>query len=304
MPGSVTDLLRPVCDFFGVGPLLRFTDAGGYANRNLVVETGRGSYLVKILREHGPDALESEALYLERIASTGFPAPTYLTGRDGNRIYEREGELVALMPFLEGEVSDDISRPRLESLGAALARLHLIDDGGSLPPRKTWWHSGFLGDGLARCKRRFGDQALARLEGQIAALADLEAEDLPRSIVHGDPWPGNAIFQGPRLVALVDWEETALGFPVFDLAYLAIHGCLSGRTFEPRDFDSLVESYQSVRKLSPRERRCFGPSVRRVACVNYLWLLLREEPDRGGLERLWASQWYRGLELDRLTLAP
>lgn len=300
MPSSKTDFPRRICDFFDLGPLLRVADAGGYANQNLILETGKGSYLAKILREHGPAALRSEALYLEHIVSTGFPCPIYLTGRNGDYLFEGEDQFVALMPFLPGAVSDSISIARIESLGAALGRLHLIDK-GPLTARKTWWRSDFLGDGLRHAKSRFGDQALSRLEGQIAALPDLEAEGLPRSIVHGDPWPGNALFDGGRLVALLDWEETTIGFPVLDLAYLALHGCLSGQEFEPRQFESLIASYQSVRKLSPHERRCFGQAVRRVACINYLWMLLKAEPDQTELEALWATKWYWSLELDHLT---
>ena len=301
MSPSVTDILPRVCEFFDLGPLLRTSDAGGYANRNLVLETGKGSFLAKLLRDKGGAALRGEADYLEWIAATGFPCPRYLAGRDGAYAFQGAGQVVAVMPFLQGEVSESISRPRLESLGAALARLHLIDS-GALRPRQSWWRTGYPGDALRQVRQRFGDRALARLSGQIAALSDLAAVPLPRSIVHGDPWPGNAIFQGRRLVALVDWEETTIGIPLMDLAYLALQGCLSGRDFDPRHFGALIESYQSVRRLSPEERRCFGQAVRRVACINYLWLLLRAEPEDGDLEALWATDWYRSLELEHLTL--
>lgn len=70
MLDPTTDLLWRVCEFFELGKLLCYRGAGGYATRNLVIETGKGSYLAKILCEHGPDALKSEALYLKRIAST------------------------------------------------------------------------------------------------------------------------------------------------------------------------------------------------------------------------------------------
>ena len=73
---ATTDFLQHVCTFFDLGLLSRFRDAGGYANRNLVIETDKRTYLAKILRELGPEALENEALYLERIAATSFPSPS------------------------------------------------------------------------------------------------------------------------------------------------------------------------------------------------------------------------------------
>jgi aminoglycoside phosphotransferase (APT) family kinase protein len=39
-----------------------------------------------------------------------------------------------------------------------------------------------------------------------------------RVLLHGDYWPGNVLFQGANLTAVIDWEEAAQGDPLFDLA--------------------------------------------------------------------------------------
>lgn len=301
MSGSFANILPSVCEYFDLGDVQAFKSAGGYANQNLVIETCKGSFLAKSLLEHGPDELNSEALYLERIAQTGYPCPRYLTGRDGGYLFQSEDQSVALMRYVDGEISDQISVAQTEQLGAVLARLHLID-GESLPARNTWWADGFLKNSLAYAKTRFDTEVLRQLENEHAALEHFEAEELPGSIVHGDPWPGNVLFEGDRLVALIDWEETTLGVAIFDLAYLAIHGCLSGRTFDQNQYDALISSYQSVRALSSLEGQLFGHAIRRVAYTNYLWLLLKAEPGQVSAGEHWAIEWYRGLELERLTV--
>jgi len=37
-------------------------------------------------------------------------------------------------------------------------------------------------------------------------------------LLHGDFWPGNILWQNGRLVAIIDWEDAALGDPLSDLA--------------------------------------------------------------------------------------
>jgi aminoglycoside phosphotransferase (APT) family kinase protein len=37
-------------------------------------------------------------------------------------------------------------------------------------------------------------------------------------LLHGDFWPGNTLWQDGRLVAIIDWEDAALGDPLSDLA--------------------------------------------------------------------------------------
>ena len=37
-------------------------------------------------------------------------------------------------------------------------------------------------------------------------------------LVHGDYWPGNILWRDGRIVAVVDWEDAAVGEPLADLA--------------------------------------------------------------------------------------
>jgi aminoglycoside phosphotransferase (APT) family kinase protein len=40
----------------------------------------------------------------------------------------------------------------------------------------------------------------------------------PARLVHGDYWPGNLLWRDGRLVAVLDWEDAAIGDPLSDLA--------------------------------------------------------------------------------------
>jgi aminoglycoside phosphotransferase (APT) family kinase protein len=37
-------------------------------------------------------------------------------------------------------------------------------------------------------------------------------------LLHGDFWPGNAIWREGELLAMIDWEDAAVGDPLWDLA--------------------------------------------------------------------------------------
>jgi aminoglycoside phosphotransferase (APT) family kinase protein len=48
-------------------------------------------------------------------------------------------------------------------------------------------------------------------------------------LLHGDPNPGNYLFQGERVVGVVDWEVAAIGDPRSDLGfYAALHTVFGG----------------------------------------------------------------------------
>jgi aminoglycoside phosphotransferase (APT) family kinase protein len=70
------------------------------------------------------------------------------------------------------------------------------------------------------------DKAPADTDGALrdatmrAALAEHRSllDTGPRRLLHGDFWPGNVLFEGPELVAVLDWEGACLGDPLADVA--------------------------------------------------------------------------------------
>lgn len=295
--------MKKVAEHFNLGALLSSEDAGGFANRNLCIETKSGRFLARILGEHGPDLLRTEIQYLELIAATDFPCPAYIVGRDGGFALSVEGHCVAVMRFLQGRHVDAPSSEQIKNIAIHLARLHMID-GTPLPQRETWWHPDFLKSSLARAKEKYGDIAMSGLAGVLEVLAEFDVALLPTSIVHGDPWPGNILFNGEKLVGLIDWEETCIGTPIFDLAYAVLHGCMSTEGLDRQKFDGFISSYEPIRKLSTDERLGFALALRQVALINYLWLILKMDVDADEIEQHWASQWYRGLDLKAVSLEP
>ncbi len=50
------------------------------------------------------------------------------------------------------------------------------------------------------------------------AITNWQPKALPASILHGDFWPGNIIWHNEQIAAVIDWEDTAFGTPVSDVA--------------------------------------------------------------------------------------
>ncbi len=158
-----------------------------------------------------PRALRREVAVLRCVAAAGLPVPT-------PRWLDESGAHLPgpalLLDYLQGAPCFDPTQGArvAQALGELLATLHRAAlTGADLPdlpryrlppPRPTLDHS--LGEAALR-----------------AALANAwpPAPTLPAPILlHGDAWPGNLLWQGDRLVALIDWEDALLGDPLADLA--------------------------------------------------------------------------------------
>lgn len=69
-----------------------------------------------------------------------------------------------------------------------------------------------------------------------AGLADWGPLRGARALLHGDFWPGNILWRDGEIVAVVDWEDAAIGDPLCDLATARLeltwkHGPAAAETF-------------------------------------------------------------------------
>ena len=271
---------------------------GGYANVNFRVTTPKGKYFVKFSQEHPAKALASEIAYVKHVTSASIPCPEFVAGHTGQHIFTNGATHAVVMTLLQGESHDILNDDQLAALGQVLAQVHTINT-GTLVPRTTWWRRDYVRDGVRLAQKRFAHTGeFERIKECVANLAPLDFTTLPRSIVHGDPWPQNAVFKGEQLLALIDWEETTIGHCIFDFVYLAMSCCFTDDAFESENFRILLTAYESLRPLTIQERASVVNVAQRIACTNSLWQLLRCDAQTETLPATMA--WYNGLDLAQL----
>jgi aminoglycoside phosphotransferase (APT) family kinase protein len=230
--GRLADYLTTHLDGFS-GALAVRQFRGGQSNPTFLVETDRGSY---VLRKKPPGQLLPSAHMIEReyrvmhaLRDTGVPViRTRLLCEDASVI----GTAFYLMDFAEGRVFRDPALPeqtpheRREIYGAmgdVMARLHGVDwqaaglDGFGKP-------TGYLTRQIALWTRQYEaakTEVIPAMDELIAWLpAHIPADDIT-TIAHGDFRLENLMFHPtePRVIGVLDWELATLGHPFADVAY-------------------------------------------------------------------------------------
>ena len=260
------------------------------------------------------DWLMAQAGTLDCLEAAGYPAPRVIRTHSGDPVGLDGAWLTLATSFVEGPVIRP-SLGQLRMLGEALGRLHALDvagePGDGVARERSGGAPGERGGGLAGEPGRASwypetaiPATLARLDAVEALvpeeLRDLYAQlrqtaltvqaglsSLPRGMVHGDAWPGNAVQSGPDTVTLIDWETGGLGLPVLDLGSCLIESLLdaqpsasgaavagpgvSGRAawlVEPDEdrIAAVARGYASQRVVGAAERGLLAAAVRFGAC--------------------------------------
>lgn len=169
-----------------------------------------------VVRQHGAASWKplaegvtaTEHALLAALADSRLPVPR-------PRLLDLSGTLLPgpylVLSFVDGGTEPGTPTIAVERMAEFLARLHGLDvDSLALAPplpRRTSPMPGLL---------EYLDD---RLKDLRELLERRPAEpDAPDAVLHGDFWPGNVLWRGDELVAVIDWEDAAVGDPLSDVA--------------------------------------------------------------------------------------
>jgi Ser/Thr protein kinase RdoA (MazF antagonist) len=206
----------------------------------LVIRSDTGLYLLK-RRAHGRDdpfkVAFTHGVQLS-LAERGFPLPRLIgTRRENNSMVQYLGSVYELFEFVRGSDYDK-SLEGTADAGATLARFHslLADYKPHYKPPRGTYHAAQVvlsaTESLTEALTKPNNGVITVTEVQADELADeldryyreaagrvddLGLRDWPVQIGHSDWHPGNMLFDGPKVVAVIDYDSARLMPRVIDV---------------------------------------------------------------------------------------
>ncbi|MBJ7600790.1 phosphotransferase family protein [Candidatus Nephthysia bennettiae] len=172
----------------------------------------------------GPADIPRQARLMDALHRAGLPVPALLAASDQPVV---DGRPFYLVEAVQGMRIEQVigSVPDREIARSAVAVLKQMQ---AIPVAETGIEDEHA-MGLKQEVERWAwlmDRAPAELTTEAPALAECLLTALPQErppvMVHADYHYGNMLFEGSKIVALLDWEISKLGQPLLDLACLAV----------------------------------------------------------------------------------
>jgi Ser/Thr protein kinase RdoA (MazF antagonist) len=260
------------------------------------------------LRIYNPDrhderTVESELLFLEALANSGFPAPRPLRKHNDGMLWVASQSLVtdviriSVCSWLKGELLQyDKTQQHYANVGAMLVRLHVFSAKWNPPPDFT--RPKYNSEGIYEGHGSSGKEIMRAWENMAAPLrSDLEqARDALRQsetaigkdatrygLIHADPSFGNILFDGEE-ASLIDFDDCGYGHYVSDLA-VVLAGAW-GKTSFAENRTALLESYRQVREISKNELAAL-PSAMAARAASLIFWAVGQSPKHPWIEGQW-----------------
>ena len=268
------DLSRLIAEY-DVGDLVSAKGiAEGVSNSNWLIETTEDRFILTLYeRRIDLDDLPFFLGLLDHLSARGCPVPRTIHDRSGALSREVAGKAAALIEFLPGVSVDRPTAAQARAVGAALAQMHLASE--DFPgERANALDIAMTEHTLEHC----GAAALASIDPALPnayeAARRLRTEwpwDLPRAICHTDLFPDNVLMRGETVSGMIDFYFACDEAMAYDLAvtHAAWSFDSSGNRHDAAVGRALVEGYESIRPLEPRERACL-PVLAQGACLRFV----------------------------------
>jgi len=241
----------------------------GTINRTLLVETTSGGFVLRCYRHAERTPVEREHAAIAFARDRGIPAVGPVALPNGETILERGGRFYALFPRAAGAqiTRAELSADQLAAMGACLAKMHVALSGFpaqnanrrhfAIDPAATLARIELV-EATIRAQPALLDRdrwALEQLRGRrdwvarspLTRMPDLTA--LAQQLIHGDYQETNVFFQGARVVAVIDWDQTYIAPRAWEVVRSLDLIC----TFEEERCRAFLAGYRALAPLGSAE---------------------------------------------------
>jgi homoserine kinase type II len=244
----------------------------GSVNSNFRLTNADGrTFFARLYEEQDHAGAVREHALVAALDHAGVPVVRALQNNDGGSLADFQGKAFAVFRWVDGEIlcQGRVTAAACRELGAALARVHLCSAQAPALPEGRF-RIPDLRERLKRVEtagRASLLPAVHTIRERLAYYEELRTRVLEQGICHGDLFRDNVLWQGPRLLALLDFESACAGNFAYDLMVTALAWCYGGE-FDSDLVQALFDGYRGVRPIPATEAEALRVEGA-IACLRF-----------------------------------
>lgn len=280
---------QKIADMYCLGKIQRLSYLHrGYQSPKVAVETPSGKFVIsknklsnkKDIASKSQESLQYEIDMLKTVK--GMPVPSFQLS-SGGKFIEKVGDAwTTVYPFLPGKAPKVITTPMALDLGEFLGEFHKRSQKfkKNLKARRKFYD---LNPRVMKIMDPYARQQTHPIlksvveEIRRGVINNRPSPALPRGPIHVDIGPGNELFIGNKLSAIIDFGNFYIGPLMIDVGKTIMFNCRSGNKFDRKLLRKFIAGYASKRKLNREEKAYLKKSIL-YAIYSHIWVDLYHVP--------------------------
>ncbi len=257
MVESELELIAEIAEQFGLGQAKSSKKLdGGIVNLSYKVETSEGNFIVQQLSSIWDKRVIDDYRSVQRYLRTnGIHVPVLLNDINERPYFIRDRKIWRAFEYVENDGISKSSPEIAYEAGKILGKFHKVMQASSFKP--SFKLEGFH-DTQAIIKKlqevaiqpQYQEKySVVKQEFNeiIDAIQPLYLpDDLPKTLIHGDPKLANFLFKDNKVISVLDLDTMMHASELIDLGDALRSWCKSGSVYRPEIFDAALNGYRET----------------------------------------------------------
>ncbi len=279
--------LEKILGQYDFGEIIGIESISTSGNFLYKIKTENSSYILRFnplgVRWRSKEEIESEVEILQHLYKNNFPVSKIIKTRTNEFVVGWDGRFGYLREFVDAHAKEDPTLEELRTFGETIGWMHsLTKDFKTKHVRKHVW-------GLENTKAYFEKKKQVILSSdydfakEFVNQVEFELEflnfpnSLPQGILHEDLGKRHVLWQGSKIVSILDFDRAYFGTLLLDLGQAARGWCFidDWKQWDKTRFQALLEGYETKRKLTKEERNLVPDAIRFALVERAISFMLR-----------------------------
>ena len=252
----------------------------GIENTNYLIQTKNTKYILTIFekRIHGGCKYKDLIFFVElmaKLSKSNIKCPHPVKNKKGNYIFKLKNKNACIVTFLKGKEKKQLTAKDCFTVGKNIAKLHKVSSKIKLYRRNTLsvhsWATllSKIDNRINKVSKNFKQI----IRDDLKYIKKNWPKNLPNGIIHSDLFVDNIFFNRNKFYGFIDFYFASNDFLSYELATCINALCFKRKKnkfiLDKRRSTELIKGYESIRKISKKEKLSFN-TVCRGSAMRYL----------------------------------
>jgi homoserine kinase type II len=220
--------------------------SGGSENTNYLINAENGKYVLTICEQKTEEKARELAHLLEHLENRRFQTSKIIRNTNNEPLTLWKGRPIMIKGFIEGKTLNSLPHHLIELVGKELGKLHKIEAPEFLPKQVNYGKEQFVNVEKYAANSLFDIWLKEKLEYVLPYFAS----NLPKAFIHSDVFNDNVIIsEDEGSVMIMDFEESAYYYRIFDIGMMIIGICGEGKTVNLEKASYILKGYRQEIQL-------------------------------------------------------